>query len=63
MNGNLGGFEQLHPIDIEFSRQELDKMIREGVVTKERALDCGSGIGRVTEHLLSEVFTKVDLVD
>jgi len=26
-------------------------------------LDCGSGIGRITKHLLSRYFTKVDLVD
>lgn len=28
-----------------------------------RALDCGSGIGRVTKHLLLPLFQKVDMVD
>ena len=63
MSGNLGGFEQLHPIDIEFSRKVVDDLLKKDLMSRERALDCGSGIGRVSEHLLSEVFTKVDLVD
>jgi protein N-terminal monomethyltransferase len=27
------------------------------------ALDCGSGIGRVTKHLLLSAFNTVDMVD
>lgn len=30
---------------------------------KERALDCGAGIGRITKHLLTNFFRKVDLVE
>ena len=29
----------------------------------ERALDCGAGIGRISKHLLTKHFTKVDLVE
>ena len=28
-----------------------------------RALDCGAGIGRITKHLLTRHFSKVDLVE
>lgn len=28
-----------------------------------KALDCGSGIGRVTKHLLLTIFNSVDMVD
>jgi hypothetical protein len=28
----------------------------------QRALDCGSGIGRITKHLLQRHFIKIDLV-
>lgn len=28
-----------------------------------RALDCGAGIGRVTDHLLRKHFTRVDLLE
>jgi 16S rRNA A1518/A1519 N6-dimethyltransferase RsmA/KsgA/DIM1 with predicted DNA glycosylase/AP lyase activity len=34
-----------------------------GVISKERALDCGSGIGRITKELLRKEFEKVDLID
>ena len=30
---------------------------------KERALDCGAGIGRITKHLLQRHFKCVDLVE
>ena len=29
----------------------------------QRALDCGSGIGRITKHLLQRHFIKIDLVE
>lgn len=32
-------------------------------VTPQRALDCGSGIGRVTKYVLLPVFETVDMVD
>jgi len=32
-------------------------------ISTVRALDCGAGIGRVTRHLLLELFDKVDLVE
>ena len=31
--------------------------------SKHRALDCGAGIGRITKHLLTKHFDKVDLVE
>jgi len=29
--------------------------------SRKRALDAGAGIGRVTKHILSEVFEEIDL--
>lgn len=33
------------------------------MLNNQRALDCGSGIGRITKHLLLPMFKIVDMVD
>jgi len=53
----------LHSPDIQYSRKQLEKLLKENIISDERALDCGSGIGRITQHLLIEFFKKVDLID
>ncbi|RZF44393.1 hypothetical protein LSTR_LSTR017250, partial [Laodelphax striatellus] len=35
----------------------------ESSLNRERALDCGAGIGRITKNLLVKFFNKVDLVE
>uniref|UniRef100_A0A1I8BSK5 Alpha N-terminal protein methyltransferase 1 n=1 Tax=Meloidogyne hapla TaxID=6305 RepID=A0A1I8BSK5_MELHA len=64
VDGMLGGFEKLHSTDINSSKQLLDDLNKKQLLTKfERALDCGSGIGRITKHLLLPKFNYVDMVD
>uniref|UniRef100_A0A914KZ76 Alpha N-terminal protein methyltransferase 1 n=1 Tax=Meloidogyne incognita TaxID=6306 RepID=A0A914KZ76_MELIC len=64
VDGMLGGFEQLHSTDINTSKQLLDYLIKKQLLTKfEHALDCASGIGRITKHLLLPKFSYVDMVD
>ena len=33
------------------------------IVSRDRALDCGAGIGRVSKRLLLPLFSQVDLVE
>eukprot|EP01084_Bolivina_argentea_P051863 95350_1 len=61
----LGGMtDQIHKIDIETSIQITKKYWPKQTKNKNTyALDCGAGIGRVTEYVLGKTFTKVDLVE
>uniref|UniRef100_A0A915LH10 RRM domain-containing protein n=2 Tax=Meloidogyne TaxID=189290 RepID=A0A915LH10_MELJA len=62
VDGMLGGFEQLHSTDINTSKQLLDYLIKKQLLTKfEHALDCASGIGRITKYLLLPKFNFVDM--
>eukprot|EP00931_Biecheleriopsis_adriatica_P004927 TRINITY_DN106510_c0_g1_i1.p1 TRINITY_DN106510_c0_g1~~TRINITY_DN106510_c0_g1_i1.p1 ORF type:complete len:287 (-),score=45.59 TRINITY_DN106510_c0_g1_i1:75-866(-) len=68
VNGVLGGFENLDPPDVKASLAFLDeakslKGLGGLPMKREIALDGGAGIGRVTKHMLSNVFDKVDLVE
>ncbi|XP_053894376.1 N-terminal Xaa-Pro-Lys N-methyltransferase 2 [Malaclemys terrapin pileata] len=62
--GMMGDYIELSSTDIESSRKFLRKFIGgPGKAGTECALDCGSGIGRVTKHVLLPVFKSVELVD
>uniref|UniRef100_A0A8C4WC73 N-terminal Xaa-Pro-Lys N-methyltransferase 2 n=1 Tax=Gopherus evgoodei TaxID=1825980 RepID=A0A8C4WC73_9SAUR len=62
--GMMGDYIELSNMDIESSREFLRKFIGgPGKAGTEHALDCGSGIGRVTKHVLLPVFKSVELVD
>lgn len=79
VDGVLGGFEELSPVDVKESAQFLTdlKTLRpafgatapssssaaSGLATETRALDGGAGIGRVAKLLLAQFFDKVDLVE
>ncbi|XP_059048468.1 N-terminal Xaa-Pro-Lys N-methyltransferase 1-like [Achroia grisella] len=64
IDGVLGGFGYISDIDINGSRDFLNKI---GALDRhpdcKLALDCGAGIGRVTKNLLISRFEKVDLVE
>ncbi|KAG8515792.1 Alpha N-terminal protein methyltransferase 1B [Galemys pyrenaicus] len=52
------------PLDIQASRKFLKKFVGgPGRAGTDCALDCGSGIGRVSKHVLLPVFNSVELVD
>ncbi|CAD5229805.1 unnamed protein product [Bursaphelenchus okinawaensis] len=64
VQGMLGGFEKLHVPDINDSKAFLTALRNSGHLTSfDTVLDCGSGIGRITKHLLLPMFKRVDMVD
>ncbi|XP_006115943.1 N-terminal Xaa-Pro-Lys N-methyltransferase 2 isoform X1 [Pelodiscus sinensis] len=62
--GMMGDYVELSSVDIKSSREFLRKFVGgPGKAGTDCALDCGSGIGRVTKHVLLPVFKSVELVD
>ncbi|KAI3935439.1 hypothetical protein MKW98_027579 [Papaver atlanticum] len=63
VDGVLGGYGHVNDTDIKASEDFLKSIISErlGTTRKLVALDCGSGIGRVTKNLLLRYFNEVDL--
>lgn len=65
VDGMLGGYSHISSTDIGGSSKFLRPFIR-GTNAKtgtRRALDCGSGIGRITKRLLLPLFQTVDMVE
>ncbi|KAK4473202.1 hypothetical protein MN116_004378 [Schistosoma mekongi] len=60
VDGMLSGYTSLNVPDIADSEMFLDEF---GPSTTAYALDCGSGIGRVTKQLLLPRFSIVDMVE
>lgn len=64
VNGMLGGFSCLTTMDITDSDIFLKKLFKmKNGPLKGRVLDCGAGIGRITENLLCKRFEHVDLLE
>lgn len=64
VDGVLGGFENLDGPDIVHSSQFLQSLFDSRPnMGRQRAMDCGAGIGRVVKHLLANFFKKIDLVE
>lgn len=75
INGMLGGFASVDPIDVKGSLDFIDEfvhgvkganntMIKQPILKKNYACDMGAGVGRVTKNFLLKVpFDKVDLVE
>ncbi|NXU72773.1 NTM1B methyltransferase, partial [Oreotrochilus melanogaster] len=62
--GMMGDYIELSNIDVESSREFLRNFVGGvGKADTNRALDCGSGIGRISKHVLLPVFKSVELVD
>ncbi|PNW82111.1 hypothetical protein CHLRE_06g274400v5 [Chlamydomonas reinhardtii] len=68
-NGVLGGYGYTSDLDVRDSRQLLLKAMRVQLEAADKgqrqltALDCGAGVGRVTEQLLRQHFHSVDLLE
>uniref|UniRef100_A0A672ZW84 Methyltransferase like 11B n=1 Tax=Sphaeramia orbicularis TaxID=375764 RepID=A0A672ZW84_9TELE len=60
--GMMGDFVEISNVDLEGSRQFL-KRFGPGKAGTHCALDCGSGIGRVSKGVLLPVFEKLELAD
>lgn len=70
VNGMLGGYPQISRIDLRGSRNFVTKLRRlssncqvRNAPKLARAVDCGAGIGRVTEGFLTHVCEVVDVVE
>ncbi|XP_054718323.1 N-terminal Xaa-Pro-Lys N-methyltransferase 1-like [Uloborus diversus] len=65
IDGMLGGYSDVLIADVQASSRFLSSFLncKKNPVGSARALDCGSGIGRVTKHLLSKYFTTIDMVE
>jgi protein N-terminal methyltransferase len=60
VDGVLGGFGHISPVDLSGSKTWLQKLPG---VRYQRAIDCGAGIGRISKGLLCPLFKEVDLVE
>jgi len=71
VNGMLGGFPHVSRVDLQGSKNFLAKLgiggsgqgKGKGYVKLGRAVDCGAGIGRITEGLLLRLAETVDIVE
>lgn len=59
-DGVLGGYGKLTEVDVQGSNQFLDSLYEMRLeFGRDRAVDCGAGIGRVAKHLLLPRFSQV----
>lgn len=64
VDGVLGGFGFISSVDIKGSQDFLKLLFKmKDPPSRETALDCGAGIGRITKNLLLHHFQKIDLVE
>nr|CAG4644342.1 EOG090X0EJQ [Lepidurus arcticus] len=64
VDGVLGGYGHVSSVDVQGSERFLRAISqRPERLLKERALDCGAGVGRVTKEFLKDHFKIVDLVE
>ncbi|AWP10445.1 putative alpha N-terminal protein methyltransferase 1B [Scophthalmus maximus] len=61
--GMMGDFVEISNVDLEGSREFLQRFVGPGKAGTHCALDCGSGIGRVTKGVLLPVFEKMEMAD
>lgn len=64
INGVLGGFGDLHPVDLAGSELFLNQVsqLRGGLGVL--GVDCGAGVGRITQFLLAKKITgPIDIVE
>jgi len=59
----LGGNPQVNEIDIKTSAELLEGLIKSGKLNPGLVIDCGAGIGRITNSVLQNYFSEVDLVE
>jgi len=59
--GMLGGHLEVDEVDSKTSIEFLSSIFTER--SRKCAIDCGAGVGRVTKHVLGQIFDKVDLVE
>jgi protein N-terminal methyltransferase len=63
INGVLGGNDYVHDIDVAESKNFITKLLEKKLIFPGSVLDCGAGIGRVTNSVLQHYFQEVDVVE
>ena len=65
INGVLGGFGDLHPTDLAGSELFLNQVSQQysAIPSDGIGADCGAGVGRITQFLLSKKLARVDLIE
>ena len=63
INGVLGGFGDLHPTDVAGSDQFLKMVFSQNNVPRGKGADCGAGIGRITQFLLTKYMKEIDIIE
>lgn len=59
----LGGFPEVNDIDVKVSKKLLEDLIKSKKLDTHSVIDCGAGIGRVTDKVLQHYFNECDLVE
>uniref|UniRef100_A0A7N0T3P3 Alpha N-terminal protein methyltransferase 1 n=1 Tax=Kalanchoe fedtschenkoi TaxID=63787 RepID=A0A7N0T3P3_KALFE len=65
VDGVLGGYGHVNDQDLKGSEAFLNSLLRDRLLRNRHlvALDCGSGIGRITKNLLIKHFNEIDLLE
>ncbi|GBM05348.1 N-terminal Xaa-Pro-Lys N-methyltransferase 1-B [Araneus ventricosus] len=65
IDGMLGGHSNVFKADIQASSRFINSFLQDKTqpLGTDYALDCGSGIGRITKHFLLKFFKSVDMVE
>lgn len=59
----LGGFPEINEVDIKISKKLIEELINLKLLKPNSVIDCGAGIGRVTDNVLKYYFKEIDLVE
>lgn len=59
----LGGNPQVNGIDVKTSSELLEGLIKTKMLRPGRVIDCGAGIGRITNSVLQNYFMECDLLE
>ena len=62
-SGMLAGFTYTHKVDVKYSKEIVEKYIKQHNLGTKKAVDFGAGIGRITLNVLGYFFEEVDLVE
>ena len=63
INGVLGGFGDLHPADLAGSELFLNQVAQQYHPIGPIGADCGAGVGRITQFLLSKKMERIDIIE
>lgn len=58
-----GDFKGTHESDVEISCGLISDLIKENNLQTHRVIDCGAGIGRVTQYVLLNFFSNIDILE